>query len=83
VDFWTFTVKGDDASVRPGPAADPAVLFRCTLADFVRMVAGVVEPLEALFDRTLIIEGDLMVGARVREMFGGVAALGAMEAVET
>ena len=81
IDQWTFLVSGTSATVRPGPPRDPAVVFRCSLVTFVRMVSGIVEPLVALFERDLKIEGDLLLAGRVRELFGGVAALGAIDAV--
>jgi putative sterol carrier protein len=44
---------------------------RLGAADFVRLVAGSLDPIVALRDNRLEVEGDVVVAARMDEMFGG------------
>ncbi len=63
IDQWTLVVAGQSATVFPGPPNDPAIVLRCSMATFIRMVAGVIEPLVAVFERDLKVEGDLLSAA--------------------
>jgi hypothetical protein len=70
---WTITVAGDKAFARRGRAIAPAVSIRIGIADFVRVAAGEVNPVGAMLDGRVEVEGDLTVAGRLVEMFGGGA----------
>jgi hypothetical protein len=58
------------AVARRGPATDPAVTFRASVPDFVRMAAREAYPPKLLLDGALEIEGDFDLAGRLGEMFG-------------
>jgi putative sterol carrier protein len=66
-------VAGGKATARRGRAKDPNVAVRISLADFVRIVAGEINPVGALLEGMTEVEGDLTVASRLVEMFGGPA----------
>jgi len=45
------------------------------LADFVRMLAGEVPPLEPVLEGRAVMQGDLNLSSRLTEMFGGPSNL--------
>jgi alkanesulfonate monooxygenase SsuD/methylene tetrahydromethanopterin reductase-like flavin-dependent oxidoreductase (luciferase family)/putative sterol carrier protein len=66
---WTLHVAGDLAESRPGPAPSPAVTLRMGVATFGHILAGELEPGRAFLEGRIQVEGDLMVAARLGEMF--------------
>jgi hypothetical protein len=72
-DHWTITVTGEKAVARRGRPADPDVSVRIGLADFVRVVAGEINPIGAMLGGLTDVEGDLAVASRLVDMFGGTA----------
>ena len=54
----------------PAPATDAALTLRFTLADFVRIAAGTIDPAEPLLANRASFEGDFALAARLPEMFG-------------
>jgi putative sterol carrier protein len=60
---------------RPGPAAAPALVLRMSVADFVRMAGGDLDPGKALLTGRLDLEGDFDVAGRLGDMFGRTSAL--------
>ena len=83
VDHWTLTVGESGPTLRQGPPADPAVVFRSPLSLLLRMMAGQADAIIAVYERKIRVDGDLLLAARVIELFGGTAAIDAIEAVET
>jgi predicted lipid carrier protein YhbT len=75
VDAWTVVVRGDDATAQPGYVDAPAMTVRASLPDFCRLIAEELDPVTAVYDRRIRIEGDFVLALRLAELFGGVSAL--------
>ena len=67
---WHLRIEDDRASARPGGADDPAVVMRMSVPLFARVIAREVDPVKAVLDGELTIEGDFNVAAKIGEMFG-------------
>jgi putative sterol carrier protein len=67
---WTVEVADGRARVRRGAAAAPRLTLRLRLADFMRIAAGAIDPVRPLLEGRADIEGDLVLAARLPEMFG-------------
>jgi alkanesulfonate monooxygenase SsuD/methylene tetrahydromethanopterin reductase-like flavin-dependent oxidoreductase (luciferase family) len=67
---WTVRIADGRAVARRGRAANPAVTFRASVPDFVRIAARVAHPPKLLLEGDLVIEGDYAVAGRIGEMFG-------------
>jgi alkanesulfonate monooxygenase SsuD/methylene tetrahydromethanopterin reductase-like flavin-dependent oxidoreductase (luciferase family)/putative sterol carrier protein len=72
---WAIRLTPAQASARPGPAADPALIVKLALADFLRMAGRDLDPGKALLTGRLDLEGDFALAQRLGEMFGQPAAL--------
>jgi alkanesulfonate monooxygenase SsuD/methylene tetrahydromethanopterin reductase-like flavin-dependent oxidoreductase (luciferase family)/putative sterol carrier protein len=72
---WAVRLDHHHATVRPGPATDPALTLKLTVADFVRMAARDLDAGKALLTGRLDLEGDFALAQRLGEMFGQPAAL--------
>ena len=59
------------------------MVFRSPLSLLLRMMAGQADAIIAVYERKIRVDGDLLLAARVIELFGGTAAIDAIEAVET
>ena len=68
---WTVRIAGDKATAKPGPAQHPKTVLRMSVPTFARVSAGLTNPVAAVMERKLIIEGDFGVANRLTEMFGG------------
>ncbi|WUH97913.1 LLM class flavin-dependent oxidoreductase [Spirillospora sp. NBC_00431] len=68
---WTLRIEESRARARPGPAADPALTVTMATADFLRVLAGDVNPASLLMDGRLELRGDHYLAPRLSEMFGG------------
>ena len=68
---WTIDTRSGRAIARSGPAEAPALTVRLTVADFVRMTAGELDPGSALLDGRLDLSGDFSVVTRLGMIFGG------------
>jgi class 3 adenylate cyclase len=71
---WRWAIEVDSRAgkavlVEPAPL-DAAVTIHIGLADWVRVLAGLEDPLEAMIAGRCSVEGDVAVGARLRAMFG-------------
>jgi class 3 adenylate cyclase/tetratricopeptide (TPR) repeat protein len=72
---WRWAIEADAESgrarlVEPAPL-DPAVTIYFGLADWVRVMAGIEDPLSVMVTGRCSVEGDVMVAARQEAMFGG------------
>ena len=67
---WTLQVLDGRAAARLGAAADPKLTLRFQLSDFMRMIAGTIDPAAPLLENRATFEGDLALAARLPEMFG-------------
>jgi tetratricopeptide (TPR) repeat protein len=74
-DSWTIRVKRHRAFARRRTAENAAVSVRISIPDFVRLFSGELNPVAVWLERRGRAEGDVTLGARLVEMFGGVAAL--------
>jgi putative sterol carrier protein len=74
-DWWTIEVRGRKAVARRGRSQQPAVVIHSDLAYFVRLAAGEVHAAGALLDGAISVTGDVMLAARVPDMFGAVPAI--------
>ena len=80
IDAWTISVSGDEATAQPGFAKHPAMTVRSSLADFCRVIAEELDPVAAVYDRRVRIEGDFLLALRLSELFGGASALSGVDA---
>jgi SCP-2 sterol transfer family len=67
---WTIRIGEGRAAVRRGTAAEPAVTFRVSVPDFVRLAAREAFAPKLLLEGALVIEGDFALAGRLPEMFG-------------
>jgi tetratricopeptide (TPR) repeat protein len=74
-DWWTVEVRGRSASARRGRGDDPSLSLHVGLADFVRLLSGELNPIQAIVERRFDYEGDFLVAARLADMFGAVEPL--------
>jgi tetratricopeptide (TPR) repeat protein/putative sterol carrier protein len=82
-DWWTLTVEDQRASARPGRSDRPALTIHISAADFLRVLAGELDPVRALVERRARIDGDVLAASHLDEMFGGVADLERVEGLDT
>ncbi len=71
---WRWAIEVDSHTgkarlIEPAPL-DAAVTVHIGLADWVRVLAGLEDPLEAMIAGRCSVEGDVAVGARLQAMFG-------------
>jgi DNA-binding SARP family transcriptional activator len=71
-DWWTVEVRGPSASVRPGGCESATLTMRMRVPDLVRLISGELDPVQALFDHSLTVDGDILAASRLAEMFGAV-----------
>jgi alkanesulfonate monooxygenase SsuD/methylene tetrahydromethanopterin reductase-like flavin-dependent oxidoreductase (luciferase family) len=67
---WTLSVDASRAVAEPRVASSPAVTLRADVAVFVRIAAGDLDPMRAMLDERLVVEGDLALAGRLDAMFG-------------
>jgi putative sterol carrier protein len=67
---WTVEVSGRRARARRGASDDAAVKLRVTLADFVRIGAGTIDPATPVLQGRASFQGDFGLVVRLPEMFG-------------
>src|SRR4051812_47101054 len=75
---WTVTVAPDRATARPGTSGDAQLTITLASADFVRIAAQDLDPVEAVLTGRMELAGDFGVALKLGEMFGqsGGAAQG-------
>jgi putative sterol carrier protein len=67
---WTVSVGVTAAAARRGPSADPRLVIKMRLVDFLRMAGGELDPGRALLTGRLDLAGDISVAMRLSDMFG-------------
>jgi len=67
---WTIGIADGKARARPGPSEHARATLRMSGPTFVRISAGVLDPMTAVLERRLEVEGDVDVVSRLGEMFG-------------
>jgi hypothetical protein len=71
-DWWTIRVQGNKAVARHRTAHDAAVTVQLSVPQLVRVLSGADDPVVAMLEQRLTAVGDLVLGARLTEMFGAV-----------
>jgi len=66
---WTVDISGRRAHARRGDSEDAAVKLRVTLADFVRIGAGTIDPATPVLQGRASFQGDFGLVVRLPEMF--------------
>ncbi len=67
---WTVHVHNGRASAHQGADNGAKLKIRFTLADFVRIAAGAIDPAEPLLAGRASVEGDFALAVKLPEMFG-------------
>lgn len=71
-DWWTIDIGATAATVRTGRPDDAALTVHTTLPDFIRICSGELTLAEAVVGARVLIEGDVILAARIPVMFGAV-----------
>ena len=71
---WALRIAEGKATTRSGPAKSPAAIFRMSAPTFARLSAGILQPVTAVFEGKLEVEGDLKLVNQLGEMFGAPSA---------
>ncbi len=71
IDAWTLRIQAGSATAISGASSSAGTTLTTTVADLVRFIAGEVHAVNAWGEGRVIIEGDLLLAARLTEMFGG------------
>lgn len=69
---WTLHVTGSHASAHHRPTDSAALTIRTDVATFMRLFTGELNPLTAYMQGQVELEGDVTLGPRMIELFGGV-----------
>jgi putative sterol carrier protein len=67
---WTIEISGRRARARPGAGDESAVKLRLSLADFIRIGAGTLDPAIPVLQGRASFRGDFGLAVRLPEMFG-------------
>jgi alkanesulfonate monooxygenase SsuD/methylene tetrahydromethanopterin reductase-like flavin-dependent oxidoreductase (luciferase family)/putative sterol carrier protein len=67
---WTIRIADGKARARIGPSERARVTLRMSVPTFARMSAGVLDPMSAILEQRLEVEGDVDLVSRLGEMFG-------------
>jgi tetratricopeptide (TPR) repeat protein len=78
-DWWTLRIEGDRATARRRTAHEPATVLHLGVPDLMRLISGLANPVSLLLSRRVRAEGDILMGPRLPEMFGGVAPFEAID----
>ncbi len=81
-EWWTLVVQGDRVNPRRRPSREPAMVVRVSVADFVRLLTGQLNAIGLWMEQKVDVEGDLLMGSRLVDMFGGVSLLEALPGTE-
>ena len=71
-DWWTVEVAGRKATARRGRSDQAAVTVHLGIVDFVRVASGELHPVRLVVESRAQVEGEVMVAARLLDMFGAV-----------
>ena len=67
---WSIEVRGGRAWARRGRCREPALTLRLTLADFLRIGAGILDPAVPILQGRGTFKGPLELAVRLPQMFG-------------
>jgi len=68
---WVVRIGDGKATAKTGGSSHPSMTLRMSAPTFARMSAGTLEPITAVLEKKLEVEGDLKLMNRLVEMFGG------------
>jgi hypothetical protein len=68
---WTVQITPTQAIPIAGRLADSALTLKVGLADFIRISAGELNPVDLVMSGRIQLEGDFMLAAKLGPMFGG------------
>jgi tetratricopeptide (TPR) repeat protein len=71
-DWWTIEVRGRKATCHRGRHADPSATIHTSLPALVRLLSGELHPMRAVIEGKVRVDGDVLVAARIQDMFGGL-----------
>ncbi|MGH9276384.1 MAG: SCP2 sterol-binding domain-containing protein, partial [Acidimicrobiales bacterium] len=74
-DVWTVELRSGEGKSRQGGSANPLLVLKLGIPDFVRILGGELGAWEALVNRRMRMEGDMMVAMRMEAIFGGALEL--------
>lgn len=66
---WTLVIDEGDCRASPGRAESPRLIVRIEIADFVRMIAGQVDPAQLFANGKLDVGGDMMFAMQALSFF--------------
>lgn len=67
---YTVTVKGGTAAYEKRDPSDARVTLGLTLPDYLRLIAGELDGMQAFMQGKLKLEGDMMFAQQIPQMFG-------------
>lgn len=67
---WYVSIAGGDTSVEQGSADDPAATIRMSASDFVDMMTGDLDPMNAFMMGKVKVDGDLNTVMKFQTLFG-------------
>ena len=67
---WTVQITPTQAIPIAGRLADSALTLKVGLADFIRIIAGELKPVDLVMSGRMQLEGDFMLAAKLGPMFG-------------
>jgi hypothetical protein len=70
VRVWTVQITPTQAIPIAGRLADSALTLKVGLADFIRIIAGELKPVDLVMSGRMQLEGDYMLAAKLGPMFG-------------
>jgi hypothetical protein len=79
--WWTVSVRAGHAVARPGPPEHSAATIRIGLPDFMRMISGCRSAVEIVEEGRAEMDGDVILLARLPEMFGGLSPVPVVDEV--
>jgi hypothetical protein len=71
-DWWTIEVRGRRATAHRGRSLTPAAVVHASVTNFIRLAAGELHSARALLEGLVVVDGDIMLAARLPDMFGAV-----------
>ena len=70
--WWSLEVSGRKTTLHHGVVDNPAVVIRSDVPTFMRVFSGDLNPVTAWLSGDITVEGDVTLGPRLVELFGGV-----------
>jgi putative sterol carrier protein len=68
---WTVVIANGTCTVTQGVAAKPNVTVNMAAPDFVKMVAGELQPVVAFMQGKIKLQGDMTLAMKIQELFAG------------